>query len=123
MGLGPSLARRSRDLAALIGGGRPPEDVTDERTSIHEPAPSSGARLRDVSVRVGGGVLEATDTLPDMPMTSSADTITDLSPAPFVEPSDAAMTAPRTKVARPRAAIPWEPAQVGTYSSANTVAD
>lgn len=121
--LGPSLARHSRDLAALIGGGQQPEDVADERTSLHELAPSSGARLRDVSVRVGGGALEATETLRDMPMTGSADTITDLSPAPFVEPSDAGMAAPRTQVARPRAAIPREPAPVGTSSSADVLAE
>lgn len=117
MWLGPSLARRSRDLAALIGGGRQAEGLTDDRTAIHEPAPSSGARLRDVSVRVGGSALEATETLRDIPMNSSADTITDVSPAPFAEPSDAVMTAPSTKVARPRAPIPQEPAQVGMYSS------
>lgn len=122
MWLGPSLDRRSRDLSALIGGGRPPEDVTDERTLTHEPAPPSGARLRDVSVRVGGGALEATETLRDMPMISSSDTITDLSPAPFAEPSDAGMAAPRTKVARPRAAIPRDPSQVGTYFSADMLA-
>lgn len=56
-------------------------------------------------------------------MTGSADTITDLSPAPFVEPSDAGMAAPRTKVARPRAAIPREPAPVGTSSSADMLAE
>lgn len=55
---GPILLRRGRELAALVGGWRQLEDMTDEGTRLHEPAPAAGARLRDVSVAFDNTALD-----------------------------------------------------------------
>jgi predicted Zn-dependent peptidase/predicted Ser/Thr protein kinase len=55
--LGPSLARRRRDLAELRGETRSLEGATGEPTAPYEPPPVAGARLRERSVAVGGAAV------------------------------------------------------------------
>ena len=81
--LGPSLLRHCRELAALVGGWRQLEEMSDERTRLHAPAQVSGARLRDVAVAVGNTALDT--VIGGMPAGSSADTIVDLAPASITE--------------------------------------
>ena len=59
--LGPSLARRSRDLAELTGETRSLEGATGEPTARHKPAPVAGVRLRERSVVVGGAAVDGQD--------------------------------------------------------------
>ncbi|HEX7836310.1 MAG TPA: serine/threonine-protein kinase [Kofleriaceae bacterium] len=60
--LQPSLARKHRDLAELIGNGPPTEHLSGERTFVHMPALDAGVRLRDVPIVVGNDALETART-------------------------------------------------------------
>jgi serine/threonine-protein kinase len=72
--LGPRLLHRSRELAALLGGWRQLEEMTDEQLRLPAPSPDAGVRLRDV-----------TQSLKGTPGASSAGTLTDVMPAPITE--------------------------------------
>lgn len=72
--LGPSLLRHGREFAALIGGWRQLEEMTDEQTHLHAPRPVAGVRLRDVSVAVGNAA-QAGESLP---AAGPADTMVDV---------------------------------------------
>jgi hypothetical protein len=80
--LGPSLLRHGRELAALVGGWQPLEEMPGEHTLLHAPSPVAGVRLRDVSVAVG----DAAQASESFPAASPADTLIDV---PLVSPLDA----------------------------------
>lgn len=116
--LGASLARRGRELAALLGGWRQLEEMTDERTLHHEPAPVTGVRLRDVSVAVGYNALEATRVIKGISAANSTDTITELMLTSVTEPLDVAMITTSSEWTLPRTASPGVASPLGmTYSS------
>jgi eukaryotic-like serine/threonine-protein kinase len=102
--LGPSLLRRGRELAALLGGWKQLEELTDERTVPHEPAPVAGARLRDVSLAVDNTELDVTQAMAGTPADGSTDTITDLTPASTTEAPGVEMTAVTGELTMPRVA-------------------
>lgn len=56
--LGPSLARRRRDLAELRGETRSLEGATGELTAQYEPPPVAGVRLRERSIAVDGAAVD-----------------------------------------------------------------
>jgi serine/threonine-protein kinase len=96
MWLGPSLLRRGREFAALLGGRRQSEDMTGERTSLHAPAPVAGVRLREVSIAVGNGARDAAPAIDRAPAGSVAET---------VDPPGAATIALSRELTVPRAAV------------------
>lgn len=106
--LGPTLMRRSRELAALLGGWRQLEKMTDEWTALHESAPVTGVRLRDMSVAVGHDTLDDAQTGEVMPaaISASATADTDLALPVIAKPSGAAMTATSGELTLPRAVSP-----------------
>jgi len=89
--LGPSLARRGRDLAALTGEARSLDGATGEPTVPHTLAPVAGVRLRERSVVVGGAAVDD----PGRERTTHGAMATTL-PAggPAVQPPDAPGPAP-----------------------------
>ena len=89
--LGPSLARRGRELAELIAQRPLPDDAIGEQTAVHTPAHASGARLRDASVVVDHDLVGA--EAPTEPVSALT---ADLTLAPtFEPPADAWRRAPR----------------------------
>ena len=74
--LGPSLLRNGRELAGLLGGWQHLEEMSGEQTSLYEPAPIAGARLRDVSVAVGKSALATRQTIKGIPAVRFGDMIT-----------------------------------------------
>jgi serine/threonine-protein kinase len=109
--LGPSLARRARDLAELGGEVSALDAATGESTVRHEPAPVAGARLRERSVVIGGAAT----------MDGVAPTLPAGGPAggPAVQPTDAPgpalnlEDAPRDR--RHRGAMPSSGELIGKY--------
>lgn len=91
--LGPSLLRRGRELAVLVGAWQPFEDMAEGRTYIHAPVPVAGVRLRDVSLAVDNATLAATQPAKGMPAADAADTFIDL-PVPSITAPGVAMTTP-----------------------------
>jgi len=77
--LGPSLLRHDRELAALVGGGRPLDDPGDEQTRQHSPVPLAGMRLREVSIAVRNHA----PAIASPPVDSSGDTLIGVAVAPI----------------------------------------
>jgi serine/threonine-protein kinase len=96
MWLGPSLLRRGREFAALLGGRRQSEDMTGERTSLHAPVPVAGVRLREVSIAVGKSARDAPPAIDGAPGGSVAEAL---------DPPRAATTAPSRELTVPRAPV------------------
>lgn len=105
--LGPSLLRHGRDLAALLGGGRQLDDLSDEQTRQHAAVQLAGMRLREVSVTIGNNAHGTAQPIESIPVGSS--TIIGPAPAPITNASGAAMIAPSDELT-----IPY-------FAAANTV--